>query len=63
MISARFKFTNETKGALRYTEVDEAGEAIEMVNGKIGQLYLRKTALNGQRPAFLVVEVTPLEMD
>lgn len=63
MISARFKFVTETKGAFRYAEVDEAGEVVEMVNGKIGTLYLRKTALNGTRPEFLQIQVSPVEMD
>jgi hypothetical protein len=62
MINARFKFVTETKGAFRYAEVDEAGEVIEMVNGKIGTLYLRKTALNGTRPEFLEVAIKPVVM-
>ena len=39
-----FKFEKETKGALRYEEVDEKGEAIEQAWAKIGSLYLRKSA-------------------
>ena len=34
----------ETKGALRYQEVDEKGEVIEQAWAKIGTLYVRKSA-------------------
>jgi hypothetical protein len=44
MIEARFKLEKETKGALRYQEVDEKGEVIEQAWAKIGTLYLRKSA-------------------
>ena len=63
MITARFKFANETKGALKYAEIDEAGELVDMVNSKIGSIYLRKTVLDGNRPRFIEVEVKPVEMD
>jgi hypothetical protein len=43
LIEAKFKFEKETKGAVRYHEVDEEGE-IEQAWAKIGALYLRKTA-------------------
>jgi hypothetical protein len=39
LIDAKFKFEQETKGALRYREVDEKG--IEQAGAKIGSLYLR----------------------
>jgi hypothetical protein len=42
LIEAKFKFEQETKGALRYREVDEKG--IEQAWAKIGSLYLRKSA-------------------
>jgi hypothetical protein len=42
LIDAKFKFEQETKGALRYREVDERG--IEQAGAKIGSLYLRKSA-------------------
>jgi hypothetical protein len=42
LIEAKFKFEQETKGALRYREVDERG--IEQAGAKIGSLYLRKSA-------------------
>jgi hypothetical protein len=43
-LDVRFKFEKETKGALRYEEVDETGEAIGQAWAKIGSLYLRKSA-------------------
>jgi hypothetical protein len=43
-IEARFKLEKETKGALRYQEIDEKGDVIEQAWAKIGTLYLRKTA-------------------
>jgi hypothetical protein len=36
--------TAPPKGALRYQEVDEKGEAIEQAWAKIGTLYVRKNA-------------------
>ena len=46
VIEVRFKLEKETKGALRYQEVDEKGEVIEQAWAKIGTLYLRKSALS-----------------
>jgi hypothetical protein len=43
-ITAQFVLERETKGALRYQEVDEQGAPIEQVWAKIGTLYIRKTA-------------------
>jgi hypothetical protein len=43
LIEAKFKLEQETKGAVRYREVDEKGEP-EYMSAKIGSLYLRKTA-------------------
>ena len=39
-----FKLEKETRGALRYLEVDENGEVIEQAWAKIGSLYVRKSA-------------------
>jgi hypothetical protein len=44
LVGARFKLEKETKGALRYQEIDENGEAIEAPGAKIGVLYIRKSA-------------------
>ncbi len=43
-IQVRFKLEKETKGALRYQEVDEKDEVIEQAWATIGTLYLRKSA-------------------
>ena len=44
VIEVRFELEKETKGALRYQEIDEKGEAIEQALAKIGTLYMRKSA-------------------
>jgi hypothetical protein len=43
-MEVRFKLEEETKGALRYQEIDDKGEVIERTRAKIGTLYMRKTA-------------------
>jgi hypothetical protein len=43
-MQVRFKLEKETKGALRYQEVDDKGEVIEQAWAKIGTLYIRKSA-------------------
>jgi hypothetical protein len=43
-VSVRFKLEKETKGALRYQEVDEMGQPIEQAWAKIGTFYIRKSA-------------------
>jgi hypothetical protein len=43
-MQVRFKLEKETKGALRYQEVDDKGEPIEQAWVKIGILYVRKSA-------------------
>jgi len=40
VIEVRFELEKETKGALRYQEIDEKGEAIEQALAKIGTLYM-----------------------
>jgi hypothetical protein len=42
VIEVQFKLEKETKGALRYQEVDEKGEVIEQAWAKIGTLYMRR---------------------
>lgn len=47
--TVHFKLVKETKGALRYQEVDDDGDAKE--DNTIGTLYLRKDALvEGSKP-------------
>ena len=43
-MEVRFKLEKETKGALRYQEVDDKGEPIEQAWAKIGTFYIRKSA-------------------
>ena len=43
-MQVRFKLEKETKGALRYQEVDDKGEPIEQAWSKIGTFYIRKSA-------------------
>ena len=47
-----------TKGALRYRECDADGSPLEnMRDGSVGQLYIRKDALNGAAPDKIAVLV------
>ena len=50
-MQVRFKLEKETKGALRYQEVDDKGEPIEQAWAKIGTFYIRKGAFE-RGPAF-----------
>jgi len=44
-----FQFERETKGAVRFQEVDDKGNVLSMGDGaKIGTLYIRKSAFNGE---------------
>ena len=49
----------ETKGAVRYQEVDDKGSPLEMTNGaKVGVLYFRKTAFaDGNYPEKVIIDV------
>lgn len=51
--TVQFKLVNETKGALKFEEVDAAGNPTTEV---IGTLYLRKAAVAG-KPANVTVTV------
>lgn len=54
-----FKFKNDTKGALRYDEVDEKGNvrAGDADGAFVGTLYLRKAALKGKVPKELTIDL------
>jgi hypothetical protein len=45
-MQVRFKLEKETKGALRYQEIDDKGEPIEQAWAKIGTFYIRKSAFD-----------------
>ena len=50
-------FDYETKGAVRYTEVDAAGDMVDRYAGVVGTLYIRKSALSGDIPKKLTVTI------
>ena len=53
--TASLKLAAETKGALKYEEVDAQGNpTVDLM----GTLYLRKSALGGAKPATLAITVT-----
>jgi hypothetical protein len=52
-----FTLEKETKGALRYNEVDKDGKAIEHPDFAIGTLYLRKSAFPAPFPQAIAVTV------
>ena len=55
-----FLFERETKGAVRYQEVDEHGKpATESFEGHVvGALYIRKTAIKQDPPKHLIITIT-----
>lgn len=55
----RFEFEKETKGAVRYQEVDAPGKPA--FAAKVGSLYMRKTALPGSIPQALNVTIKSAE--
>lgn len=46
-----FKMEKETKGAVRFQEVDGNGEVLDYADAVIGTLYMRKSALQGAVPS------------
>ena len=56
MTTILFKLERETKGALRFCEVDTNDTPI-LMGYKIGTLYIRKGALEGDVPQKLTVTV------
>lgn len=59
-VTCSFLFERETKGAVRYQEINAQGEPISTNDGaKIGTLYLRKSALGSDIPQKVSVSVTP----
>lgn len=47
----------ETKGAALYGEIDESGAKVDFKGANIGSLYLRKSALGGSIPRYIIVTV------
>ena len=57
-ITLTFQFETETKGAVRYIELDHHGAPIKRTTEAIvGRLYLRKTTFQGNWPAALRVTI------
>jgi hypothetical protein len=57
-IQVTMKFLTTTPGALRYQETDGHGENLSIKNGaKIGTLYIRKSALDGEQPETIRVTI------
>lgn len=54
-VSAKFVKDRETKGAIRYQEVDEEGE---MTINLAGTQYLRKSALRKPYPDYVTITVS-----
>ncbi len=57
-INVEFALETETKGAFRFQET-KSGKVLKIADGaKIGTLYVRKDALDGDTPKKLKVEIT-----
>lgn len=54
-----FKFERETKGAVRYQEIDKDGKVLTTSDAEclIGTIYLRKLAIAGPHPEALTVTI------
>lgn len=52
-----FHFERETPGAVRYYEVNNAGEKLQQKEATIGTVYLRKSSLNGTIPQQLEITI------
>src|SRR5258708_16244057 len=54
-VHATFVLLNETKGALRFQEVDDKGNALKSDADKalMGTVYLRKAAVKGSIPKYI----------
>jgi hypothetical protein len=59
-LTVAFAFARETKGALRYEEIDAHGNPLPIEAGaQIGTLYIRKSALkDGAQPQRIEVAIT-----
>lgn len=55
--AVRFARKHETKGAVRFQEVDNKGNIVEFKESQIGTLYIRKNALQLPFPDFVTVTI------
>jgi len=53
-----FKMEKETKGAVKYAELDDNGNVVDYADALSGTLYLRKSALQGAVPSEIKVTVS-----
>lgn len=58
-ITLTFKFDRETKGAVRYQELNEKGEPVNGDDAYVGTLYFRKAKLNGLKPGSFTASFIP----
>lgn len=52
MMSVRMQLEKETKGAVRYMEVDAGGNQLKGDDAVLASIYIRKAALDGSPPKF-----------
>lgn len=56
-----FSKERETKGAVRYMEVDDDGNQLKSDDGTLNSIYIRKAALKGESPDMLTVTVASVK--
>lgn len=56
-VSITAKLLGETKNAVKYTEVDKNGEALETRDAKMGTVYLKKAELPTPFPEEITVTI------
>lgn len=62
-LQALFIIDRETKGALRFQEVDAEGTALDIAEASVGTLYIRKSALDKagiKSPRGLKITIEPV---
>lgn len=57
ILKVSFVLEKETKGALRYAEIDASGKIKEYPNVVMGTIYLRKDALGEKKPSNLTIRI------
>lgn len=59
MAKINFKFDYDTKGAIRYVELNDKGQPVktDAEGALIGTLYLRKAKLNGKMPKGFTIDM------
>ena len=57
-IRVKLALGRETKGAVRFEEVDDNGNPIDIPRAKIGTIYIRKTTIKPPYPTRITVIIT-----